>query len=613
MKQLFFLFLFTSTILFAQEKNCGSNFRLIKYYQTNPESKKIRSKLEDQTNKFQISKGINTTVPVVIHIVYKNGNENISDAQIQSQLDVLNEDFTRTNSDAFNTPVGFLPIVSNPQINFCLAQQSPDGKPTNGIIRKQTTNIFFPLYDDAIFYDSLGGSTAWNTQKYLNIWVAEIESGVLGWAQFPSGGNANTDGVVIDFKHFGTMGTAIYPYNLGRTATHEVGHWFNLNHIWGDNSCGNDYVNDTPKQEQGNFGCKIHPHISCSNSGDMFMNFMDYTNDACMNSFTEGQKNRMWSSISNWRIGLLTSYGCASTIIPNSDAGIISIIEPNNQNSNCASPIYPKVILKNYGVTNLNSVIIEYNINNNNSTYYSWNGNLPPNGKDTILLSALSSTGTSHLLSVSTQNPNNYTDINPSNDKESIIFSSINGEQVQLNIVTDNYAIETSWQLLDENNNIIDSGDSLLNNMLYQSNYCLAYECYKFIINDSHGDGFCCNFGKGNFEIKSSIGNNQYAQSIPFAFTDTSYFCIGNTVIIDKNKTIKIYPNPTNGNLWINANLTFNNSPIFARILNNLGQTVLSTNIVNNKIDLSPLNNGIYQILIETDTKQYIHKIIIQK
>ena len=586
---------------------------LNKYYKTNPEAKKSRLKLENQTTKFQIQKGINTTIPVVVHIVYKNGNENISNAQIQSQLDVLNEDFTRTNADAFNTPADFLPIVSNTQVNFCLAQQSPNGNPTNGIIRKQTTTNFFPLFGDAIYYDSLGGSTAWNTQIYLNIWVAEIESGILGWAQFPAAGDTNTDGVVIDFEHFGTIGTAIYPYDLGRTATHEVGHWFNLYHTWGDNSCGNDYVNDTPIQEQGNFGCKIHPYISCSNTGDMFMNFMDYTNDACMNSFTEGQKDRIWSSISNWRTGLLTSNGCVPTTIPNSDAGIISIIEPNNLNSNCASPIYPKVVLKNYGLTNLNSVTIKYNINNNNNIYYSWNGDLQTNEQDTILLSALSSTGTSHLLNVSTQYPNNSTDINPSNDKESIIFSSINGEQVQLNFMTDNYALETSWVLLDDNNNIIDSGDSLTNNTLYQSIYCLAYDCYKFVINDSQGDGFCCNFGNGSFTISSSIGNNQYIQNAPFTFTDTSYFCLGNTIVHEKNNNFKLHPNPTNGTLWINDNLAINNTPIFARILNNLGQTVLSTRIVNNKIDLSRLNNGVYQILIETNKKRYNQKVIIKK
>ena len=402
MKQVFFLFIFTSTILFSQEKNCGSNLRLNKYLKINPEAKKNRSKLEDKTNTFQLQNRVNINMPVVIHVVYKNGNENISNTQIQSQIDVLNKDFTRTNTDAFNTPTDFLPIVSNTQINFCLAQQSPNGNVTNGIIRKQTTNNLFSLNGDAIYYDSLGGSTAWNTEKYLNIWVADIESGVLGWSQFPAGGDPNTDGVVINFENFGTIGTVIYPYDLGRTTTHEVGHWFNLYHTWGDNSCGDDYVNDTPIQEQGNFGCKIHPHISCSNSGDMFMNFMDYTNDACMNSFTEGQKDRIWSSISNWRIGLLTSTGCVPTTNFNIDAGIISIIEPNNLNSTCASTIYPKVVLKNYGITNLNSVIIEYNINNNSNSYYNWNGNLLPNGKDTILLSALSSTGTSQLLNVST-------------------------------------------------------------------------------------------------------------------------------------------------------------------------------------------------------------------
>ena len=131
----------------------------------------------------------------------------------------------------------------------------------------------------------------------MNIWVCNIDTGILGWAQFPAGGNPATDGVVIDYDKFGTTGTVSPPYNLGRTTTHEVGHWLNLWHIWGDNNCGDDFVNDTPEQEEANYGCKIHPHPSCNNNGDMFMNFMDYTNDACMNSFTQGQKNRVWSAI----------------------------------------------------------------------------------------------------------------------------------------------------------------------------------------------------------------------------------------------------------------------------------------------------------------------------
>jgi hypothetical protein len=611
LKQLILLFLFISTSIFAQEENCGSNLRLIEYLENHPEAKKKRLELEKLTQHFNLAKISNTTIPVVVHILYKNAQENISDAQIESQIEVLNQDFTRTNTDAFSTPVDFLSVVANVQLNFCLAQQTPNGNPTNGILRKQTTNNFFPLLGNAIYYDSLGGSTAWDTEKYLNVWVGETESGILGWAQLPAAGDPTTDGVVIDFEHFGTIGTAVYPYKLGRTATHEIGHWFNLFHIWGDNSCGNDLVNDTPIQEQANFGCKIHPHISCSNNGDMFMNFMDYTNDACMNSFTNGQKSRVWSSISNYRLGLLTSNGCSPATLANSDAGIIAILKPNNQTVNCANPIYPEVVLKNYSSTALSSVVIKYTIDGNDH-YQSWNGNLTTNETDTLLLSGIASTGTTHLLSVSTENPNNSIDINPSNDEHSLIFSSINGEQIELNIMTDNYASETTWILLDENNNILDIGDSLSNNILYQFIYCLDYKCYKFVINDSYGDGFCCNFGNGSFSINSSLSNNQYAQSIPFTFSDTSYFCIGNTAINEQNESFQIYPNPTAKNLWINHDFESNNTPIFAHISNSLGQNILSVEIQNNKIDLSHLANGPYQLIIETEKKQYTQKIIIQ-
>jgi hypothetical protein len=330
-----------------------------------------------------------------------------------------------------------------------------------------------------------------------------------------------------------------------------------------------------------------------------------------MNSFTNGQKSRVWSSISNYRLGLLTSNGCSPATLANSDAGIIAILKPNNQTVNCANPIYPEVVLKNYSSTALSSVVIKYTIDGNDH-YQSWNGNLTTNETDTLLLSGIASTGTTHLLSVSTENPNNSIDINPSNDEHSLIFSSINGEQIELNIMTDNYASETTWMLLDENDNILDIGDSLSSNTLYQFLYCLDYKCYKFVINDSYGDGFCCNFGNGNFSINSSLGNNQYAQSVPFTFSDTSYFCIGSTAINEKNESFQIYPNPTAKNLWINHDFESNNTPIFARILNSLGQNILSVEIQNNKIDLSHLANGAYQLIIETEKKQYTQKIIIQ-
>jgi hypothetical protein len=611
-KALIFLLCLT-TFASAQQRSCGSSYRLNHFINENPSFLTKRQTLESLTTNFKKKSKSNLIIPVVVHVVYKNTNENISNSQIISQIDVLSKDFTRTNTDAFNTPTSFLPMSSDMQISFCLAQQDSDGNPTDGIIRKQTSNSFFPLYGNEIFFDSLGGSNAWDTKKYLNIWVCMIEAGVLGWAQLPYGGNIETDGVVIDFEHFGTNGTAISPYNLGRTATHEIGHWFNLFHIWGDSNCGDDLVNDTPTQKEENFGCKIHPHPSCNNTGDMFMNFMDYTNDNCMNLFTQGQRDRAWSAITNFRNELISSNGCSPALIPNSDAGIIDIISPNNAETNCSNPIRPIVILKNYGSTVLNSVKIKYSVNSGLVNLYTWNGLLSPNEADTITLSPIASTGTNHFLSVSTYLPNNSTDINTSNDESTQIFSSIGGSSVLLKLQTDNYAEETSWKLMSDNNNIILTGDSLMDNKLYEKEICLLYGCFKFVINDSYGDGFCCNFGNGYYTINYTNNASPLAYLSQFNFTDTSYFCIGATNSINLRKSFNIYPNPSSGRIYLQSNNTNENNSIFAVVLNSLGQVVTNTRVTKNRLDLSHLKNGIYQIIIKTKDNLHSQKLIIQK
>ena len=149
----------------------------------------------------------------------------------------------------------------------------------------------------------------------MNIWVCDLSSGLLGYAQFP-GGPASSDGIVCDYAYFGNIGTATAPFNLGRTATHEVGHYLNLRHIWGDSNCGNDFCNDTPEHNGSNYGCPNYPSTSsCSGNGaygDMFMNYMDYTDDGCMNMFTQDQKTRMIAAINTYRTGLLTSNACQS-------------------------------------------------------------------------------------------------------------------------------------------------------------------------------------------------------------------------------------------------------------------------------------------------------------
>ncbi len=252
-------------------------------------------------------------IPVVVHVVYNTSSQNISDAQILSQIDILNKDFRKLNSDWSNTPSIFQASVADCEINFCLASVTPTGAATNGIIRKSTTVSSFSS-NDAVKYSAQGGSDAWNTTKYLNLWVCNLTGGLLGYAQFP-GGAAATDGVVVNYTAFGNTGTAQAPYNKGRTATHEVGHWLNLRHIWGDANCGSDLVNDTPTHQTSNAGCPSYPKSnSCGTSAEMTMNYMDYTDDACMYMFTNGQKARMQAlfAAGGFRESLKSSNGCGS-------------------------------------------------------------------------------------------------------------------------------------------------------------------------------------------------------------------------------------------------------------------------------------------------------------
>jgi len=255
------------------------------------------------------------TIPVVVHVVYRTTTENISEAQILSQMNVLNADFRKLNSDASLIPSAFAGVAADAQIQFCLATVDPNGNPTSGIVRKSTTRTSFST-NNYVKYDAYGGSNAWPADRYLNVWVCNLSNGVLGYAQFP-GGNAATDGVVCTYTAFGTTGTAAAPFNKGRTATHEVGHWLNLRHIWGDATCGTDYVNDTPVHNAANYGCPSYPHYStCSGTPlEMTMNYMDYTDDACMYMFSAGQSSRMNALFApgGFRYSLLSSNGCGGS------------------------------------------------------------------------------------------------------------------------------------------------------------------------------------------------------------------------------------------------------------------------------------------------------------
>jgi hypothetical protein len=247
--------------------------------------------IEEHTRAFIASgkgkpSGGTIVIPVIVNVIYNTAQENISLDQIESQIDVLNADFNAANSDLSDVPDLFSDLVGDFGIEFTL----------QSVVRKYSTKTSWGLNDNMKF-SKRGGIDATDPEHTLNMWVVNnLVQGpyvYLGYAQFP-GGKPESDGVVIGHNYFGDTGEVLAPYDKGRTATHEVGHWLNLRHIWGDANCGNDYVDDTPLHDSYNFGCPEFPHLStCVGTPvEMTMNYMDYTEDLCMFMFTEGQKER---------------------------------------------------------------------------------------------------------------------------------------------------------------------------------------------------------------------------------------------------------------------------------------------------------------------------------
>ena len=303
------------------QRNCGSMDVLELQLEEDPKRAFMMDQIEthllniENTGVREVNGVVN--IPVVVHVIYNNSTENISDAQVLSQINVLNEDFRRTNPDADDT----WSQATDSEIEFCMATSDPLGNATSGIVRTSTSVSAFGTNDQMKFASS-GGADAWPASDYLNIWVCDISGGILGYAQFP-GGSATTDGIVIDYQYFGTIGTASAPFDLGRTATHEVGHWLNLRHIWGDGGCNvDDFVSDTPASNSANYGCALGN--SACGSVDMVQNYMDYSDDACMNLFTLGQRNRMRALFESggYRSSLLNSSACGDVVAPTCDDGL---------------------------------------------------------------------------------------------------------------------------------------------------------------------------------------------------------------------------------------------------------------------------------------------------
>ena len=295
-----------------RRRSCGclqAHFALLDRY---PETSARQAEIESFTRAARegrqaLRSGV-IRIPVVVHIVLRTPTQ-VTDAQVRRQIERLNLDYRRQNPDRSRVPAPFRPLVADARIEFALATSTPTGKATRGIQRKRATRASFSHVRDDVKDPRTGGVAPWDPKRYLNFWVCNLEGGTLGYGQFP-GGPEETDGVVILHSAFGSGGSARPPFDLGRTATHEVGHYLNLSHIWGENripSCqDDDFVADTPPQFDKNYGTPAYPHVSCHNGphGDLFMNYMDYVDDAAMFMFTKGQVARMRATLSGPRRGL---------------------------------------------------------------------------------------------------------------------------------------------------------------------------------------------------------------------------------------------------------------------------------------------------------------------
>jgi len=370
------------------------------------------------------------TIPVVVHVVHDGdsigGSENIPDAQIQSQIDALNRYYRNQNPGLSSVPLVFRTLAADFEMEFCLASRDPDGNPTTGIER---INGGRTTWSQALA-EQLKPSTIWDPDKYLNIWVMRLGStnaNTLGYAQFP-GFPDSTDGIVIDYTAFGTIGNLLPDFNQGKTTAHEIGHWLGLFHIWGDDNgdCGmDDGVNDTPRQASENYGCPSFPHISCSNgpNGDMFMNYMDYTDDDCSSMFTAGQKAVADFTLSNFRSSILTSDGCIPTTANQRDMAIIQLIFPTEEI--CSEVFVPVIQVRNHGSATITSMLVNYQADNVGLNQFQWSGSLPSYAYDYIRLPKMNKSPGAHSLSVWLSSPNGGADQNTRNDQVSINFNIV--------------------------------------------------------------------------------------------------------------------------------------------------------------------------------------------
>ena len=595
------------------------------------------------------------TIPVVVHVVHSGQAigtaPNTTDAQIQSQITVLNQDFRKLlGTPGYNTN----PVGADVEIEFVLAKQDPNGNPTNGIDR---VNFTQPSWSEYEIESILKPNTIWDPASYLNMWSLKFtDNTLLGYAQFPdgsslgglsaSGGPANTDGVVSSYDVFGSSdfgGSFLLapPYNKGRTMTHEVGHWLGLLHIWGDGGSrdnntkdcnASDFCDDTPIAGWENYDC-LTTYDSCPTDpgSDMTENYMDYTNDECMNIFTQNQKDRITVIMNNAarRSSLKTSTKATAIPLVANDAEVKIVTFNSNTDYGCnATPPPPtnKVVsIYNRGTSTLTSVTLNYNINGGANQTHTWTGSLTQNQSVDVTLLNTNFNGT---LNVSIATANGGTDQRVSNNSASRNYFDVatvnyNFTNFVFTLQQDFWGSEITWEIKDASGVVKYSGgpytdipeSSLVLPELITQNWILdSNQCYTFTINDSAEDGICCSGGDGYYNIKSTDGSTTIASGASYGIIENKYFSTNalGTTTFEALNDIYLYPNPTKETLNIHVSNTLGLPNRFT-ISNSLGQ-IISRKAVSKQADLtvntSSLSNGVYFITVtkedQSKTLQFI-------
>lgn len=396
------------------------------------------------------------TVPVVFHVLIPNPAQ-VTDAQLLAQLKTMNDDFAGGNADSVNIPEAFKPLFGKSTIQFCLAQRNPDDEPSTGILRRSSSVTSFPGTGDPAKYSNLGGSDAWDPSRYLNIWVVNISGNTLGYTFLPGSGIPFREtGLVLNFRFTGSGGTATAPFNLGRTGTHELGHFFGLQHIWGggDNirSCtDSDGVADTPNQDTANFGAPAFPRLdACTPNfpGVMFMNYMDYVDDRAMVMFTSGQVFVMETALnnSNDRNSLLLSNGCTPPVVPNLDARLRSINGLINGSITCAGSNTITGIVRNVGSTSLSSIRLNYSINGAAPQQQTLAVNIAPFTEVALTFPILNLNVGTNTIRFYTDLPNGGSDERTSNDTIELNLQVINPVSIPQTADLESGALPTNWR-----------------------------------------------------------------------------------------------------------------------------------------------------------------------